>query len=389
MTSRERIEKALRHERVDRIPLDVGGTFATTLTAPSCAALRAELGLPPRRLRITEPGMLLVELEADLRAALGVDTLGLFLGGGAVHGWVPHTLPRGETVSLSADLDVRIQADGGRELWKEGRLVGLMPPGSLYFDAVSYPKWRDYDPSALTDAVLKDIQSRVALAHSETDLALVLNVPYTIFNGTSPDFLCALLDEKEEAHARLAIWAGHVLECLRLLLDAVGDKISVMAFSGDAGMQNGPLIGPDLYREMILPHMRLIPEFLHRHSRIKFFYHSCGAIFKLIDAFLDVGIDILNPLQVTAADMEADRLVKAFGSRLIFWGGGADAQYTLVRGSEADVRRKVRDQLKHFGSQPGYVFAFDHNIQPDVPPRNVLAALDEARRYSPASQRRT
>jgi uroporphyrinogen decarboxylase len=381
MTSRERIDCALRHERPDRIPIDVGGTFATTLTAPACAALRAELGLPPLRLRIVEPGMLLVEMEADLRAALGVDTLGLFLGGGELHGWVPHTLPQGDTVSLSADLDVRARPDGGRELWKDGRLIALMPPGSLYFDAVSYPKWRDYDPAALTDAVLRGIESRIERAYSETDLAIVLNVPYTIFNGTSPDFLCALLDEKEESHARLAVWTDHILECLRLLLDAVRGKVSVMAFSGDAGMQNAPLIGPDLYREMILPHVRRIPEFLHRHSTARFFYHTCGAVFPLIDSFLDVGIDILNPLQVTASGMEAERLAGAFGRRLIFWGGGADAQYTLVRGTEAEVRRKVRDQLAHFGSHPGYVFAFDHNIQPDVPPRNVLAALDEARLY--------
>lgn len=382
MNSRQRIELAIRHQKPDRIPVDIGGTFATNLTAPAHDALRTALGLPPKRSRIVEPGMMLVEMEAELRSALGVDTIGLYLEGGAVHGWTPHTLPRGTEISLSADLDVRIRPDGGRDLWRADRQVGTMPPGGIYFDALTYPKWRDYDPAALTDAVLKDIEARIAFCHANTDLAVVLNVPYTLFNGTSPDFLCALMDEPEEAHRRMDIWVNHVLECLRLLMDAVRNKVSVMAFSGDAGMQGGPLIGPDLYREMILPHFRRIPEYLHRNSDIKFFYHSCGSVYQLIDSFLEVGIDILNPLQVTAAEMEARRLVDTFGGRLVFWGGGVDAQYTLVQGTEADVRRKVREQLSPFASQPGYVFAFDHNVQSDVPARNILAALDEVRRYT-------
>jgi uroporphyrinogen decarboxylase len=382
MNSRQRIEQAIHHRRPDRIPVDIGGTFATSLTAPACDALRAELGLLARRSRIVDPGMMLVETEADLRTALGVDTIGLYLEGGAVHGWAPHTLPRGTEISLSADLEARILPDGGRELWRGGRQLGAMPPGGIYFDAVSYPQWRDYDPAALTDRVLQDIEKRVAYCHANTDLAVVLNVPYTLFNGTSPDFLCALIDEPEEAHRRMDIWADHVVECLRLLMDAVRGNVSLMAFSGDAGMQGGPLIGPDLYREMILPHFRRIPEYLHRNSDIKFFYHSCGSIYRLIDCFLEVGIDILNPLQVTAAEMEAERLVHTFGGRLVFWGGGVDAQHTLVQGSEADVRRKVREQLSQYGSQPGYVFAFDHNVQADVPARNILAALDEVRRHA-------
>jgi uroporphyrinogen decarboxylase len=380
MTSRQRIEHAIRHQKPDHIPIDLGGTFATSLTAPAYNSIRAELGLPTRRSRIIDHGMMLVEMEAEVRTALGVDTIGLYLEGGAVHGWNPCSLPRGIEVSLSKDLDVRMRPDGGRDLWRGGRQIATMPPDGYYFDAISYAKWRDYDPAALTDAVLKDIEARIAFCHANTELAVVLNVPYTLFNGTSPDFLCALMDEPDEAHRRMEIWVDHVLECLRLLMDAVRGKVSVMAFSGDAGMQGGPLIGPDLYREMILPHFRRIPDYLHRHSEIKFFYHSCGSVYKLIDLFLEVGIDILNPLQVTAAEMEAERLTREFGGRLVFWGGGVDAQATLVQGSEADVRAKVRSQLAHYAARPGYVFSLDHNVQPDVPPRNLLAALDEVRR---------
>lgn len=383
MTSRERVLAAVNHTAHDRIPVDFGGTFATSFTAPAYERLRAELGIGGAPGRIVNHEMMLVEMEPRLRAALGIDTVGVFIDGGAVRGWRPWTMPGGTPVELPANLDLRSLADGGWELFIAGRRRAVMPPGGYYFDAVEFPKWRDYDPASLTDAVLEDVRTQTRFWHENSDLAVILNVPYTIFNGTSPDFLCALLIEQDEVHERLELWTEHVLACLRLLIDAVGDSVSIMAFSGDAGMQRGPLISEELYREMILPHFRRIPEYLHTHSAMRFFYHTCGSVFRLIPAFIDLGVDILNPLQVSAAEMEAARLVAAFGGKLAFWGGGIDAQHTLVEGTEEDVRAKVREQLAAYASLPGYVFALDHNVQPDVPPANFLAMLDEVRKTAP------
>ena len=157
--------------------------------------------------------------------------------------------------------------------------------------------------------------------------------------------------------------------------------VDVFAFSGDAGTQRAPLIGPDIYEEMLLPHFRRVTEHIHNHTPAKFFYHTCGSVYRLIPSFMKLGVDILNPLQVTAADMEAERLVNEFGGNLVFWGGGIDAQQTLIEGNQEQVRDKVRKQLAQFTRYPGYVFAFDHNIQHDVPPENVVAAIDEARTF--------
>ena len=329
MTGRERILAAINHRPHDRIGVDIGGTTATGLTASAYRALREELGFGSAPIRTMEPSMMVAEMEAGVREALGVDTIGVPLGGGHCHGWQPFHAFDGTCIELSKEYELRPRDDGGWDQVRNGERVLTMPPGGLYFDPVAYPKWRDYNPADLTDKVLRGIETRTRLAARETDLAVLLTVPYTVFNGTSPEFLMALVAEKDEVHDRLARWVDDILECLRLLLDAVRDTVSVMVFSGDAGTQNGPIVGPDLYREMILPHMRRIPALVHEDSDIKFFYHTCGSVYRLVECFIEMGADILNPLQVTAAEMEPQRLVAEFGGRIVFWGGGCDTQFVL------------------------------------------------------------
>ena len=381
MTSRERVLAAVNHQPHDHVPVDLGGTFATSMTAKAYDNLRNELGLGVDPIRINEPMQMLGEIEAPMREALGADTIPVWAGGGDLRGWNPWTMPDGTEVLMSKQVELRPRGDGGWDQYQNGKRVMSMPPDGLYFDPVDYPKWRDYDPADLTDEVLRDLEQRSRFCCENTDLAAVLNTPYTIFNGTSPDFLAACLIEKDEVHERLEVWTDHVIECVRLLLDAVKPYVSIMVFSGDAGTQKGPIMGPDVYREMILPHFRRIPEFLHANSDIKFFYHCCGSVYRLMECFVEMGVDILNPLQVSADEMEPERLVSEFGGRIVFWGGGCDTQHVLPQGSEEDVRAEVRDRLAHFAGVPGFVFTQVHNVQPDVPARNVVAMLDEVRKH--------
>ena len=381
MTGRERILAAINHQPHDRVPVDIGGTTATGLTASAYRALREKLGLGSAPIRTMESAMTVAEVEPHVREALGADTIGVALGGGHFYGWQSFTTPDGTDIELSKEHQLVTRDDGGWDQICNGRRVLTMPPSGPYFDPVSYPKWRDYDPASLSDAMLSDIARRTRIAAEATDLAVVLSVPYTIFNGTSPEFLMALVTEKDQVHERLTVWVDNILKCLRSLLDAVGETVAVMVFSGDAGTQKAPIIGPDLYREMILPHMRRVPAFLHDNSDIKFFYHTCGSVYRLIECFIEMGVDILNPLQGTATEMEPERLVREFGGRIAFWGGGCDTQLVLPQGTEEDVRRQVRSRLTHYAAKPGFVFAQEHNIQADVPPSNVLAMLDEVRRW--------
>ena len=193
MTSRERVLRAINHQPHDRVPIDLGGTFATSLTVPAYVKLCAELGVTPKQIRINEPMQMLVEMELPLLEKLPTDTIALYLAGGDLHGWQDWTMPDGTTVQMSADLELRPRGDGGWDNYRDGRHIFAMAPGSYYFDPVEYAKWRSYDPAELTDEILRDIERRARLCYEQTDLAVCLNVPYTIFNGTSPDFLCALL----------------------------------------------------------------------------------------------------------------------------------------------------------------------------------------------------
>ena len=323
--------------------------------------------------------MMLAEMEAPVRKALRVDTVGVCLGGGHFHGWQPFVASDGTRLELSKEYELRPRDDGGWDQLLNGERVFTEPPGGLYFDPVSYRTWHDYDPARLTDEMLRDVEARARFAAQSTDLAVILAVPYAIFNGTSAEFLMMLVTDKGEVHRRLEIWVDQILACLGRLVDAVRGSVSVMVFSGDIGTQRAPVIGPDLYREMILPHMRRVPDFLHRNSDIKFFYHTCGSVYLLIECFVEMGVDILNPLQANAADMEPERIVAEFGGRIVFWGGGCDTQLVLPNGSEQDVRDHVEERLAHYASVPGFVFSQVHNVQPDVPVRNVLAMLEAVR----------
>jgi uroporphyrinogen decarboxylase len=166
-------------------------------------------------------------------------------------------------------------------------------------------------------------------------------------------------------------------------LAEVGDDIDVAGEADDLGGQHSLLFSPDTYRRLVKPLHAELFRFIHAHSRARIFFHSCGAIRELIPDLIEVGVDILNPIQVSAAGMDTAELKAEFGRELVFWGGGVDSQGVLGRGPAAvaaEVRRRVTD-LKPGG---GFVFASVHNLQANVPPGEIVAmwhAVDEVGGY--------
>jgi len=285
--------------------------------------------------------------------------------------------PNNVSVRMPKDIELSQSKDGTWIQKKGGNPRTVMPKGGLYFDSLDYPKFPSYDPADITDEILLDIQKRSKFYRDNTDYAILLNGPWAISNSTNTDFMCALLLEKDETHDALEKWADDLIQCVKKVVDAVKGYVDIIAFSGDAGSQNAPLFSPDIYREMIVPHMRKIPQFLHENSDIKFFLHSCGSVYELIEYFIDMGVDILNPIQLSAENMEPVRLVEEFGGKMVFWGGGCDTQRVLPHGNEDEVREEVRKRVESFSKVDGFVFSQVHNIQPDVPVQNLLAMLDE------------
>ena len=152
----------------------------------------------------------------------------------------------------------------------------------------------------------------------------------------------------------------------------VKDYIQIVAVSDDLGTQNNLIISPDLYKSSIKPLHKKIWRFVKDKSNASLFLHCCGSIKKLIPDFLELGVDILNPVQVSAADMEAVKLKQEFGNEITFWGGGCDTQKVLPFGTIEEVKQEVKKRIAHLSSDGGFIFAAVHNIQPDVPPENIV-----------------
>jgi len=155
---------------------------------------------------------------------------------------------------------------------------------------------------------------------------------------------------------------------------AVGDRIEVVVMSGtDFGSQNGPFISPGAYREIFMPLHRQMNDWVHANTRWKTFFHTCGSIVAYLDDFAEAGIDILNPVQISAAGMAPEFLKEKYGKRFVFWGGAVDAQHTLAFGTPEQVREETARNIGAFGKGGGFVFNNVHNIQATVPTENMMA----------------
>jgi uroporphyrinogen decarboxylase len=182
----------------------------------------------------------------------------------------------------------------------------------------------------------------------------------------NPEFCGALLDRGLDIQLAMA----------EETLKAVGDAVDILYLADDYGMQTGPLISPEMFRRIFKPRMARLIRFLRERSPARIAFHSCGSIYALIPDFIDVGVEILNPVQVSAADMDTARLRREFGHRLAFW-GAVDSQHVLPHGTPAEVRAEVGRRIRDLGA--GFIPYSVHNIQAEVPPENILAMVTAIR----------
>ena len=394
MNSRERVRAALNHRRPDRVPIDLGGSIVTGINAMGYARLKRHLGLPGPA-RVTSVILLLAEVEEELREPWGVDVLpvpryfaapGIPLAGR----WREHPLPDGTPALFPQDFAPRLRADGAWELLEDGAAASVLSPGSGSFVPARFPlagatlgELEAWQPPRISAEELEFLQRTARRLYEDTDKAL-----FGWFNGSifeQSQFLCGW----DEFLVRLAVdppFADRLLEKLaeaaaadlKQYLEAVGPYLEVVGFGDDFGMQGGLQLSPAMFRERIKPHLARIYTAAHAGSQAKVFLHSCGSVVELIEDFIQIGVDILNPVQTSAAGMEPERLKGEFGERIVFWGGGADVQRVLPLGTPAGVRRDVRRRLEILVPGGGFVFAPIHNLQADVPPENVAAMYEEA-----------
>ncbi len=217
-------------------------------------------------------------------------------------------------------------------------------------------------------------------------LSLITDRLSNVTMGLPSEWMIMLMTEKATAHEMMDRSVEASISCLKQLHEAVGDRCFAWGIAADdSGTQRGEFIRPELWAEMIKPHYAKLCAWIHRNTQWKTFLHCCGSIYHLIPHMIEAGVDILNPIQTSAANMQPERLKAEFGGKIVFWGGGCDTQRVLPTATPEEIRAHVRERLAIFKPAGGYVFNQVHNIQPNVPAENIIAMLDAAYEFGGAS----
>jgi uroporphyrinogen decarboxylase-like protein len=417
LTSRERVELALNHQQPDKVPVDLGGSPVTGMHVDSVYLVRQALKLDPpgTPVKVIEPFQMLGEIKPDLMDALGVDVVSLssprnFFG---FHneGWKPWTTFGGTPVLVPADFNTDPAPNGDIFLYPEGDKTvppsGRMPKGGFYFDAIIRQPPLDEDRLNFADNTEEfTLISEADLAYygQEIERLWVLDKAiFANFGGTSFGDIALVpgvqmkhttgIRDVEEWYVSLSLRQEYVykiferqceiaLANLERIHQVVGNRVTAILVTGtDFGAQNGPFISPKTYRNLFKPFHIEVNNWIHQHTTWKCVIHSCGSIWRLLDDITEAGFDILDPVQTSAAEMDATALKQKYGDRITFWGGGVDTQHTLPFTTPQEICQDVHNRMKIFGPGGGFVWNSIHNVQAGIPTENLMAMFEAIRDY--------
>jgi uroporphyrinogen decarboxylase len=385
MNSRERVLTALSHKEPDRVPFDLGSTLVTGISHKTYRGLLPLLGLDPKRdVRLLDVIQQIAIVDEDALQKLGVDV-------------------RGVLTRPSSKWHLEIQEDERSTFLKDQwGIIWRMPKQSgMYYDMTCHPLPGD-DPADIDrfpwpdprdEARWQGLAEEAKALHDAGEFAIILGSTgvtvgllqtaqwlqgfvdsFTNLAG-SPVFMHKLLDKLMELD--MAFWES--------FLPAVGPYLDIVLYADDFGVQNGLVMSLPMYRRYFKPRYQRIFSLIKQKSpHLRIFFHTCGSAYDIIPELIEVGVDILNPVQVSAAHMDTRQLKKEFGADITFWGGGVDTQRVLPHGTPQQVKDEVKRRIEDLAPGGGFVFNTVHNIQHDVPPQNVQAmqeALFEYGRY--------
>ena len=374
MNSRERVLTALAHKEPDRVPVDLGSTWITTITIAKYEELKRHFGIDSETV-VMERSQQVCMVDERILQAFHVDTRGVFYG-------LPD-LERNRFVELGEN----VYSDSWGITWHK-------PPSSYYFDmmkpalggeitlndVMTHP-WPDpHDPG-----YTRGLRERVRKQRESTDCALVLNLSIWVLQCSQfvrgfEDWFVDLIAQPRLMEAIMDAITESLLGVVEDVLDEVGDLVDVVSVSDDMGHQDRPCVRPEMYRRLIKPrHARLMLAIKSR-TQAPVMWHTCGSVYALLDDLIEMGVNALNPVQTDAAKMEPERLKTGYGDRLTFW-GGIDAIRVLPFGTAEDVEREVQEKIRAFAPGGGYILNAIHNIQPNVPLANIVALFEAAQKF--------
>jgi len=365
---RERVLAALSHEETDRVPIDFGGT----ITSIHFAAYKDLVNF----LKFDEEFFLINKVGGTVRPSekvlkrFHVDTRYVY----------PNIEPLNEAFPAAT-----VDAWGVKRRFT-GLYYDLEEGGSPLEKAESPYDVSSYSwPSPESLGFNLNFMIEQAERLSREEYAIVF--PYVIVGSFAQalllrgfrKFLSDLILRPKIAEAILDGIANVMIECIRKYVAPIGKHLDVIFFGDDLGTQVSPIISPQLYSRFVKPRHKRIIEAFKSVSKAKVVIHSDGSIFQLLDGLIEAGVDGINPVQVSARNMDSRTLKEAYGEKLVFW-GGIDTQHVLPFGKPKDVMEEVRKRISDLAVNGGYVLASVHNIQPLTPPENIVAMFDYAAR---------
>jgi uroporphyrinogen decarboxylase len=374
MTPRERVRRALAHQEADRVPVDLGSSIVTSITKAAYVPLMAHLGLPAGEVSIYDEVQQLPYLAEDLLRRFAVDT---------------------RMVQLPPAHVAGVEILDEDEYWamydRWGSKMRMPKASPLYYDWVEFPirdltmealdayRWPQPDPPE----VVATLRERAQWLHARTDYALVGSgiIGGGIFEQPCrtvglEQFMMAMVTDRPFAERLMDQVTDIYIESVDRYLEQVGEYIDVFTYWDDVSTQDGWMISPEAYAALVKPRQRRLFDAIRRRTNAKLFFHCCGAASELYPHLVEIGVDIVNPVQVSARGMDTQQLKRRFGRDLVFWGGGVDTQRVLPFGTPQEVRDEVRRRIDDLAPGGGFVFAAVHNIQALVPPENIVAAFD-------------
>lgn len=410
MTSKERVQAALNHRRGDHIPVDFGSTSVTGIHCRIVAALRDHYGLEQRPVKVVEPFQMLGEVDEELKSIMGIDCDSAFgpkdMFGIDQTDFHEQTTPWGQRVIIARDIDLTPHSDGNVYVYAKGNRnfppSAVMPDGCFFINAIERQEQVDdetlkvednleefgYISDADLDYYTRTINTTAMNGRAIVgsfgsaalgDIAFVpgmgLENPRGIRNVS--EWYMSTVMRSDFIHTLFERQTDIAITNYQRLWDAVGSKVDAVFTCGtDFGTQESQFCSAQTFAELWQPHYRRMNDWIHANTTWKVFKHSCGAMLPLMPSIIDAGFDIINPVQINAKGMDSRTLKAEFGRDLVFWGGGIDTQRVLPVATPDGVRRHVLEQCEIFGDDGGFIFNAVHNIQANVPVKNVVAMVD-------------
>lgn len=409
MTSRERVIAALNHQEPDYVPLDLGGCGQTGMNASTLYQLRKAYGLKEHPIKIVEPMQLLGEVEWDLLEVIKGDVVPLWnrsnmLGLSNEKITKPWILPDDTPVMMPEGFTYDVDSRGYTLTYpcgdRNAQPSMQMPKGGTFFDNIERAQFDEdnltpvedfkesYPLKTEEDCIFWEKQLNYIYNYSDYAVLGVLGgmsigdpaeLPGPFIKEPKgirgvEDWLMAHLMYPEYVEEVFKYAAEIEIQNLELYKQAVGNKIQAIWLSGtDFGTQTGTMHSLDTFRSLYKPYYKKVNDWVHENTTWKTWYHTCGAVSSYMEDFIEMGMDVVNPVQLSATGMDGEELKKKYGDRLTFWGGGVDTQHTLPSGTPKQVYDEVMKRLEIFSPGGGFVFAAIHNVVAEVPAENLVA----------------